>query len=64
MLRQEAFDPEGAAAAAARLDREAVDKAPWVPLFTRQLADFVSKRVGNYQANPYAGILLDQLWVR
>ena len=64
VLRQEAFDPEGAAAAAARLDREAVDKAPWVPLFTPQLADFVSKRVGNYQANPYGGILLDQLWVR
>lgn len=64
VLRQEASDPEAAAASASALDREAVDKAPWVPLFTPQLADFVSKRVGNYQANPYGGILLDQLWVR
>jgi hypothetical protein len=27
-------------------------------------ADFVSARVGNYQFNPIAGIVLDQLWVR
>ena len=64
VLRQEFSDPEAAAASAARLDREVVDKAPWVPLFTPQLADFVSKRVENYQSNPYIGILLDQLWVR
>jgi hypothetical protein len=25
---------------------------------------FVSKRVGNYQHNPQAGVLLDQLWVK
>ena len=64
VLRHEASDPELAATSAAKLDREAVDKAPWVPLFTPQLADFASKRVGNFQANPYTGILLDQLWVR
>ena len=46
--------------------RELVDQAPWVPLFTPRFADFVSERVGNYQANTYASstVLLDQLWVR
>jgi len=53
-------------APAARLDREIADRAPWVPLFNPRLADFTSKRVGNYQANTYASstVLLDQLWVR
>jgi hypothetical protein len=43
-----------------------VAHAPWVPLFTPRLADFTSRRVGNYQANTYAApsVLLDQLWVR
>jgi YVTN family beta-propeller protein len=62
----QANDPTAAAALAARLDRETVDRAPWVPLFTPRLVDVVSKRVGNYQANTYASssVLLDQLWVR
>ncbi len=62
----EASDPAAGAALAARIDREIVAKAPWVPLFTPRLADFVSARVGNFQANTYASgtILLDQLWVR
>lgn len=50
---------------AARIDRELVDQAPWVPLFNPKLPDFVSKRVGNYQYNLYdLGVLVDQLWVR
>ena len=54
------------AALAARIDREIVDRAPWVPLFTPRSVDFVSNRVGNYQANTSASssVLLDQLWVR
>ena len=54
------------AALAARIDREIVDRAPWVPLFTPRFVDFVSNRVGNYQANTSASssVLLDQLWVR
>jgi peptide/nickel transport system substrate-binding protein len=64
LRRKEVAEPEAAARLAASLDREAVDGAPWVPLFTPQEVDVVSKRVGNYQSNPYNGILLDQLWVR
>lgn len=57
-------DPGAAARSWARLDRRLVDQAPWVPLFTPQLAFFVSKRVGNWQYHPYHYLLLDQLWVR
>jgi len=63
-LKIQAADPGAAAALWTRIERELVDMAPWVPLFTPQRADFVSKRVGNYQYNPAWGALLDQLWVR
>ena len=33
---------------AATIDREIVEQAPWVPLFTPRLADLASPRVGNY----------------
>jgi len=62
--RVEATDPDAAVALWARLDRDIVDLAPWVPLFTPSGASIVSKRVGNYQDNPEWGLLLDQLWVR
>jgi YVTN family beta-propeller protein len=62
----QASDPAAGAALAKRIDREIVDQAPWVPLFTPRLADLTSNRVGNYQPNTYASItvLLDQLWIR
>jgi hypothetical protein len=28
------------------------------------VADFVSKRVGNYQRHPLFGMLISQIWVR
>jgi peptide/nickel transport system substrate-binding protein len=63
--RLEGEDPPAAATLAAHIDRTIVDRAPWVPLFTPRLADFVSKRVGNYQYNVYDnGFLPDQVWVR
>jgi peptide/nickel transport system substrate-binding protein len=63
--RVEASSHSAGADLAARLDRTIVGRAPWVPLFTPRLADFISKRVGNYQYNLYDyGVLLDQLWVR
>jgi len=66
LAAEQANDPASGAALAARLDREIVNRAPWVPLFTPRFADFTSKRVGNYQPNTYAAtsVLLDQLWVR
>jgi peptide/nickel transport system substrate-binding protein len=48
----------------ARIDRELTDQAPWLFLYNRKQADFVSSRVGNFQYNLRYGILLDQLWVK
>jgi YVTN family beta-propeller protein len=48
----------------ARIDRELTDQAPWLFLYNRKQADFVSRRVGNFQYNLRYGILLDQLWVK
>jgi len=63
-LKIQAADPEAAVGLWRAIERGLVDLAPWVPLFTPQGADLVSKRVGNYQYNPVWRILLDQLWVR
>ena len=49
---------------AAKIDRELVKQAPWVPLFTPRLADLASPRVGNYQASPYGSPLFGQMWVK
>jgi len=49
---------------APEIDREITYLAPWVPFASMRIADFTSARVGNYQYNPAAGILLDQLWAR
>jgi peptide/nickel transport system substrate-binding protein len=46
------------------VDRRVTALAPWVPLVSFQIVDFVSARVGNYQFHPLWGILLDQLWVQ
>jgi len=66
LAAEQARDPTAGVTLAARIDRELDAEAPWVPLFTPRLADFVSSRVGNYQPNTYASssVLLDQLWVR
>ena len=57
-------DPGAAARMWARSDRQLVDQAPWVPLYTPRTPFFVSKRVGNWQFHPYNRLMLDQLWVR
>jgi YVTN family beta-propeller protein len=63
-LRIQGTDLNAAAPLWAKIERELVDQAPWVPLYNPQDVDFVSKRVGNFQYNPASAILLDQLWVR
>ena len=63
-LAAEEGSPTGEPELAAKLDRTFIDRSPWVPLWTPRLADFVSRRVGNYQYNAYDGTLLDQLWVK
>ena len=63
-LEIQATDPDEAIALWTRIERDIVDLAPWVPLFTPSHAHLVSKRVGNYQFNPESRLLFDQLWVR
>ena len=63
-LELQAADPDAAAAQWAGIERDLVDLAPWVPLFTPAHTHLVSKRVGNYQYNPELRLLFDQLWVR
>jgi ABC-type transport system substrate-binding protein len=57
-------DPQAAGELWAKIDRQIVDQAPWVPLFNSRSTDFVSERVGNYQHHPQWGVLASQLWVR
>ncbi len=57
-------DPAKANAEWGALDREAMDQALIVPLFTPKNLDFVSKRVGNYQFSNLYYLLIDQLWVQ
>jgi YVTN family beta-propeller protein len=55
--------PDKAGALWARIDREIVDQAPWVPIYNPRSLVMLSARVGNYQFNPYLSLLIDQLWV-
>jgi len=60
----EAKDPRAAAIQWARIDRELVDDAAWVPLVNIRWVDFVSARVHNYEADPTVGLIADQVWLR
>jgi YVTN family beta-propeller protein len=59
----ESSRPQAADAAWARIDRELVDQAAWVPIVNQRGIDFVSARVRNYQFHPYWGLIADQLWL-
>jgi hypothetical protein len=59
----EATDPRAAASQWARIDRELVNQAAWVPLVNIRWVDFVSARVRNYEADPTIGIIADQVWL-
>lgn len=48
----------------ARIDRELVDRAAWVPMVNVRWVDFVSARVHNYEADPTVGLIADQVWLR
>ena len=49
----------------ARVDRSVADQSPWVPLYSANTVNLLSRRVGNYQYSPAGfGMFLDQLWVR
>jgi peptide/nickel transport system substrate-binding protein len=56
--------PRDAARLWARIDRELVDRAVWLPMINERGIDFTSTRVANYESHPYWGLFVDQLWVR
>jgi peptide/nickel transport system substrate-binding protein len=64
LIQAQGADPSAEKALSAAIDRKVMAQAPWVPLWTPKLVDFTSRRVGNYQYNPYVFQLLDQLWVK
>ncbi len=57
-------DPAAAGAEWALVDRAITDRAPWVSVLVPGVSDYISARVGDYQANNSVGILLDEVWVR
>ena len=63
-LREDSTDPVTAAARWTALDRLVTSRALVVPIRNPLLWTLVSKRVGDYDANPMTGPMLDQLWVR
>jgi YVTN family beta-propeller protein len=63
-LRLQTARPVAANESWAELDRDLTDRAAWISLYTPYRADFVSKRVGNYQHHPVWGALFGQLWLR
>jgi peptide/nickel transport system substrate-binding protein len=46
------------------IDRWIVDNAVDVPISNALEADFLARRVGDFQFSPQWGVLVDQLWVR
>ena len=63
-LAAQLTDPAAARRLWARADHIVTDQAPYVPVYNRSLAGFVSSRVGNYQTSPVYGLLPGQMWVR
>ncbi len=62
--REQGTDPQRAMVSWAAADRAVSYAAPWVGLANLNNIDFLSTRVGNYQYNPFLGVLLDQLQIR
>jgi ABC-type transport system substrate-binding protein len=60
----QARDPAAAGELWSRIDRELVDRAPWVPVYNLRTVTVLAPRVGNYKYHPFWNLLLDQLWVR
>jgi peptide/nickel transport system substrate-binding protein len=60
----EGTNPRGASALLTKLDREATDRAIFLPLDNPHFYDFVSARVKNYLADPQFGFVVDQASLR
>jgi peptide/nickel transport system substrate-binding protein len=65
-LKTQLTDVEAANKLWAAIDKLETDAAPLIPLFVQNRLDFVSKRVGNFQASPsvVGDFMIDQAWVQ
>jgi peptide/nickel transport system substrate-binding protein len=63
-LRVAITDPDAANTMWAEIDREVMENAPAIPLFTPKHVDFVSERVGNFQFNAQFYWIVTQSWVQ
>ncbi|MEZ5777037.1 MAG: ABC transporter substrate-binding protein [Paracoccaceae bacterium] len=63
-MTQAITDPDGANMEWAKIDREVMEKAPLVPLFTPKRVDFVSTRVGNFMFSNQFQWQMSQSWVQ
>ena len=64
LTRQTTDPPRASNARWGAVDHLVTDLAPWVPLVNTREAVIASRRLGNLQANPQLGVLIDQLWVK
>jgi peptide/nickel transport system substrate-binding protein len=64
LTRQTTEAPAASNATWSAVDHLVTDLAPWVPVANTRDVVVVSRRVGNVQANPQWGALVDQIWVR
>ena len=64
LARQTTDPPRASNARWGAVDHLVTDLAPWVPLVNTREAVIASRRLGNLQANPQLGVLIDQLWVK
>jgi peptide/nickel transport system substrate-binding protein len=65
-LKTQLTDVKAANVQWAAIDKRVTDAAPLIPLFVQNRLDFVSKRVGNFQASPsvVGDFMIDQAWVK
>ena len=65
-LKTQLTDVDAANVKWAAIDKGVTNAAPIVALFVQNRLDFVSKRVGNYQASPsvVGDFMIDQAWVK
>jgi YVTN family beta-propeller protein len=63
-LAMQSTDPATARRVWMLADHSVTNDAPWIPIANPRQSTLVSTRVGNYQAHPLFGPLLDEMWVR
>jgi ABC-type oligopeptide transport system substrate-binding subunit len=62
--KAERTDPAQALAQWTAVDKKTVDDAPLAPTVTGVQSMLVSRRLGNFQQTPLAGLLFGQMWVQ